>query len=180
MLRLGWKHADNILSRHGITLSLSGGEIIFEGSGILGNGSCLMTINGGKITFGKNFGITGNFTLGAETSITIGDNFSSSWDVRIFDTDFHDCLDLDTNQSVLKTIPIILGENCWICQGCMILKGSRIPAWSIVGAGSIVNKDFSGMPQHTLFIGQPVTPKEKRIQRTDLANYIQDDGWTIA
>jgi len=43
--------------------------------------------------------------------------------------------------------PIVIGDNCWIGTGCIILKGVTIGSGSIVAAGTTVTKS---VPPHSL------------------------------
>lgn len=178
MIKLGLKHSGNVLTCSGINLNLQSGELIFKGAGIMGNGCCIQTL-GGTIQFGKNFGITGDFTICSENKIDIGPNFSSSWDVSIYDTDFHDYIDVDTGNQMPKTLPIQIGSNSWICQRVTILKGTILPEWSVVAAGTVANKDFSKCLSYTVFAGVPAKAITKRIQRIDIARISQLKKWNI-
>jgi len=42
------------------------------------------------------------------------------------------------------SLPIVIGEGCWICTGSTILGGTRIGPRSIVAAGAVVRGDFPG------------------------------------
>ena len=91
MIKLGIRYSRNILQTTGIQIDLrSSGGIIFYGSGIMGCGSNIITRKEGIIEFGKNFGISGNFSVCSLSKIEIGNNLSCSWNVSIYDTDFHE------------------------------------------------------------------------------------------
>lgn len=122
MIKLGLQHAENVVNEQGVNIKMESGKIIFRGSGIIGNGSSIETM-GGTIDFGKNFGITGDFHIASKTLIQIGKNFSSSWDVSLYDTDFHDCINPSTGAIKPVSKPISIGDNVWICQQSLIMKG---------------------------------------------------------
>ena len=55
------------------------------------------------------------------------------------------------NQPLIKN-NVEIGEYCWIGEKVTILPGVNIGEWSIVGAGSIVNKSI---PPYSIAVGNP-------------------------
>ena len=45
-----------------------------------------------------------------------------------------------------------IGENCWIGEKVVILPGVKIGEWSIIGAGSVVNRTI---PAYSIAVGNP-------------------------
>ena len=45
-----------------------------------------------------------------------------------------------------------IGENCWIGEKVIILPGVTVGDWSIIGAGSVVNKS---VPPYSIAVGNP-------------------------
>ena len=180
MIKLGCQYSKNVLSSSvGIQIDLRTGKLLFNGSGIIGCGSNLITRKGGTIEFGKNFGISGNFSACAFQRIGIGNNLSCSWNVSIYDTDFHETADLETGCKFPMTNCVIIGDNCWLCQKSTILKGSCLPNWSIVGASALVNKNYKDYPPHNLFAGIPAKPLNKKIVRMDLKRITDVSNWNV-
>lgn len=145
MLKLGVKNENSVLTRTGICISNSG-KLIFKGSGVIGNGCSLTIGKDGILQMGKNFGITGNVSIHCHESINIGDFFSCSWNVSIDDTDHHKLMDVERNEEKEETKPITIGNNVWICQQVTMLKGSKLPDWTIVSSNSLVNKKYLTPP----------------------------------
>lgn len=52
--------------------------------------------------------------------------------------------------SIIK--PVVIGKNCWIGAGVIILPGVTIGDYSVVAAGAVVNKD---VPSGVLVAGVP-------------------------
>lgn len=52
----------------------------------------------------------------------------------------------------IKTSPVIIGRNAWVCSGSVILKGVTIGEGAVIGAGSVVTKDI---PAHSVAFGAP-------------------------
>ena len=115
----------------------------------------------------------GDFTLlnGAlimsDERIEIGSHVLVSWNVGIADSDFHpidaaqrriDTLALAPfykdrpPRPVLKTAPVIIGDNVWIGMNAVILKGVIIGENSIVAAGAVVSKS---VPPNVVVAGNP-------------------------
>lgn len=52
--------------------------------------------------------------------------------------------------------PIAIGPRSFVGTGCILLGGARLPACSVLGAGSVLNKAYEA--SHTLYAGQPARP----------------------
>ena len=48
--------------------------------------------------------------------------------------------------------PTAIEDDCWLGEGCMVLKGVRVGRGSIVGAGAVVNRD---VPPYHIVVGAP-------------------------
>jgi Acetyltransferase (isoleucine patch superfamily) len=182
MLRIGLRTSGLHLSNSGISINIKkGGCLIFKGPGYMGNNSAIEIQQNGNIIFGKNFGITSTFKIASRKSITIGDNFSSSWEVNIFDTDFHALYDTNNDIFIDQDDNVYIGNDVWLCQRVTILKGSFIPTRSIIASNSLVNRSFEGMPLNSLYAGLPakliksgLTRKEFRLfEISEMKNIIE-------
>ena len=117
MIKLGCQYSKNVLATTGVQIDLRTGGLVFNGAGIMGCGSNVITRKGGTIVFGKNFSVSGNFSICAFQKIEIGNNLSCSWNVSIYDTDFHETIDFETGKKELPmTRSVVIGNNCWLCQ----------------------------------------------------------------
>ena len=90
------------------------------------------------LSVGNNICINGNTTICCAQEINLGSNTLVSWDCIFMDTDFYKIY--SANKEINQNTPIIIGENTWIGCRVSILKGCRIPAGSVIAAGSVVNK----------------------------------------
>lgn len=70
--------------------------------------------------------------------ISVGESclFASAVDVR--NGDSHSIIDVASGGRLNAAADVVIGEHVWLGARVMVLKGSRIAANSIVGAGSIV------------------------------------------
>lgn len=97
----------------------------------------------GKLTWRSNSGANGALIY-CNNSITIGEHVNIGGGTRIYDTDFHpiDWHDRRTDSSKTKTAPVVIEDDVFIGTGCIIGKGRRIGARSMIAAGSVVVKDI--------------------------------------
>ena len=100
---------------------------------------------------GKGCNICDNITTNEPYLIEIGDNVTTSAGVTFVTHD----------NSVSKVIPnctdifgkIVIGNNCFLGSGCMILYGVTIPNNVIVAAGSVVTKSID--QENVIVAGNP-------------------------
>lgn len=114
------------------------GEIVFRGKTHFGQGTRIT--NTGKMIFGTNFGISANTSIICEKEIIFGDNVLISWDVLIMDSDMHQIMQNEKCINPPKQISI--GDTCWIGCRSTILKGTRLPANTIVASGSVISCSY--------------------------------------
>ena len=118
----------------------------------------LKVIGVGLIKIGNNVGIScASFV--ANTSIKIGDLVLIGAGVKIYDTDFHSLnkderFDIGAKQVNVCTKKIMIGNDCFIGAGTIILKGVQIGDNVIVGANSVVTKNLEG---NAIYAGNPAT-----------------------
>ncbi len=83
--------------------------------------------------------------------IEIGNNTAIGRNVKIMDSDFHIIKD-ENDKTINPSKPIHIGNNVWIGDSSIILKGVTINDGAIVAAGSIVTRD---VPSNTIVAGNP-------------------------
>lgn len=104
----------------------------------------LTRLPGAVIKIGDNVGISGA-TIYARNRIEIGSNTNIGGNVKILDNDFHPvdpAERLADNKEAIGTLPVHIGENCFIGCNVLILKGSKIGNNCVVGAGAVVSGSF--------------------------------------
>jgi len=109
----------------------------------------------GSIKLGKNVAFNTNVHINSSVggNIFIGDNVLIGPNV-IFRTANHnfDKPDIPINQQGHNIKDIIIEDNVWIAANCVIIGGITIKKGSVVGAGSVVNRDVE---PNTLAAGTP-------------------------
>ena len=141
---------------------LRGGARVDMGSGFRTGYRCRIETFGGtddlatKLYIGKNCHIGDDVHIAAAEQVKIGDNclFAS----HIF---VSDCSHGDTTHSApvqhpelrpLISKPTTIGDNVWVGENVSILMGATIGTGCIVGANSVVNKEF---PDYCIIAGTP-------------------------
>ncbi len=97
-----------------------------------------------RIKLSKNvissFARSGGCYIQALNGIEFGDNSMFAPGVNIISADH----ELNNFRKWKKEKKIIIGNNCWIGAGAIILPGVRLGNNTIVGAGAVVTKSFPG------------------------------------
>jgi len=109
---------------------------------------------GAELTIGAGDGFSG-VSIYCSLRIEIGPNLNCGGNVSIWDTDFHP-LDAEARRvhdvPKIKRAPIEIGPDVFIGAQSIILKGTRIGARSVIGAGSVVSGD---VPADEIWAGNP-------------------------
>lgn len=71
-------------------------------------------------------------------------------------------------QGYVPSPPVEIGDNVWIGQRAIILPGRKIANGSIIGAGSVVTKDFE---PNRVIAGNPARVVRNRYENDDPDNY---------
>ena len=109
---------------------------------------------GPKIFIGNGCIILFRFQCNAAKSVKIGDNVLIASNVFITDSDH--IVEPNgipvTKSKNLKYSPVVIGNNCWIGQNVVILKGVTIGDNCVIGANSVVVKDVE---DNSIVAGNP-------------------------
>lgn len=106
----------------------------------------------------------GTFVMrGDRTSIIFGNGCMLSFHVSARAADSHGIFDVDTTEFVNPPQSIVVGPHVWAAEGVSILKGVKVGAGSILGAGALVTKDI---PEMSLAVGAPAKVIRERVSWT--------------
>lgn len=101
-------------------------------------------VSGMKIGAGTHFAI-GTVVIDAYTNnVSIGERCSIGAYVTLMSATGPDNSVLSKHpgiQSAIKTAPIVIGDDCWIGSGAIVMPGLSIGARAVVGAGAVVTKN---------------------------------------
>lgn len=130
------------------------------------NGANIVVGRQGRMSIGDGVLINAKSLVYSNMQVDIEDNVRISWNVQIMDSDFHFVYNDNNNSIKYCSAPIVIGRNCWIGSYTMVCKGSKIPQYSILSSGSLINKDFSYLESKgNLFVGRPAVLKQTGIYR---------------
>jgi acetyltransferase-like isoleucine patch superfamily enzyme len=136
-----------------------GAVLIFEGKAGLSAGNSVC-VDGGICRIGNGFSTNKNCFIACSKGMTIGDDVTLGWDVKIRDNDGHTIIDQTTGvRSESKEVRI--GSHVWLCAYTDVLKGSVIPDESVVAYGSLVTKAFE--KTNSLIGGSPAKVLKENI-----------------
>ena len=108
-----------------------------------------------KIIIGKDFSCREvNLSVTeANTEIIIGNDCMFSSRIYIINADSHVIIDNKSKKLINEPKSIYIGNHVWLGRGATLLKGTRLPDNSIVGAASVVTKSFS--ESNVIIAGNP-------------------------
>ncbi len=119
---------------------------------IVGNDVTLSASKKAELIIGDNVGIGNRCQIVCHKRISIGDGTILAPNVLIYD---HNHI-FDSNGGVRQREfddgEVIIGNNCWLGAGCIILKDVHIGDKSVIAAGSVVTKD---VPANCVVGGNP-------------------------
>ncbi len=106
---------------------------------------------GFNISIGENFYTNHNVTILDGARVTFGDNVFIAPNC-VFSTAGH-ALDSELrNRGLEIALPITVGDSVWIGANTAVLPGVTIGSNTIIGAGSVVNRDI---PEGVIAVGNP-------------------------
>lgn len=118
---------------------------------------CITQYAGNKyhpsLVFGNDISVEQNFHITCVNKIVVGRGCMISYNVGIQDSDHSvDSIDVDFKMQKLKVKSVIIGDNCFIGAGAVILAGTELGANCVVGANSVVRGIF---PSNSVIAGNP-------------------------
>ncbi|MBQ9848135.1 MAG: sugar O-acetyltransferase [Clostridia bacterium] len=106
---------------------------------------------GKNVKIGKKVYANFNLTLVDDGEIIIEDNVMIAPNVTV-DTGTHPISPELREQVYQYNLPVVIKRNAWIGAGSIILPGVTIGENSVIGAGSVVNRDI---PDNVVAVGVP-------------------------
>lgn len=120
----------------------------------------------GKIVIGDYCLIAPGVRISSGKSIRLGDNCMLAANVSITDSDWHGVY--NRIRPFRCTEPVEIGNNVWLGEGAIVLKGVTIGENSVIGAGSVVTKSI---PANVIAAGNPakiiktINPNKRMLKR---------------
>lgn len=107
-----------------------------------------------ELILGRSAGITSRHFVDCNGGVYIGD-FTTVAGIR--SQILTHSIDIYTNSQIAK--PIRIGKYCFIGTGCIMLPGSSLPDYSVLGGGSVLVKSYD--EAGWLYAGSPARPIKK-------------------
>lgn len=141
MIKIGQSN-DSPCSSGGGTEITNHSIIKFNGKADIGCGCKILVYNKGEIVFGKNFRMNNQNFIGCCNNITFGEFVNIAHQTQIFDTDFHYLFNLKSKSTKNNNMPVYIGSYSWIGNRVTIMKGTKIPDYSIIASNTLLNKKY--------------------------------------
>lgn len=158
MIRLGFSEV-SVYPNSGIIFENHGGTVCFRGRCIIGNNSAVSVGDKGELTLGEHVEASTSCKIICYDHIDIGERTRLGWDCLVMDTDFHSLKYADGHKS-RGHYPIVIGPDCWIGNGCHIMKRSVVAPRNVVAAGTCLQGPVTDKPD--CLIASQATPYVKR------------------
>lgn len=112
----------------------------------IGSNSRLVAVGGGELEVDDNTFFNSNCIVVARNKIKIGENCAFGPNVCIYDHD-HDFNKNGKIDGAYKLGNVVIGNNCWIGAGAIILRDTIIGDNCVLGAGAVVKGEI---PENSL------------------------------
>lgn len=161
MIVFGGKH-EIVVSSNVPTRIYNSGKIIFNGEAKFARGINIMVRKNGELSIGNNFSIGSLSKIICFRKIIFNENVLISWEVQIFDTDFHFII---SEEKIADNCgEVIVSDSVWIGSRCTILKNTILPDNAIVGSDSLCSGNyFSKYGNSILLVGTPAKVLKKNV-----------------
>lgn len=164
IVKIGGRSSD-IFPRQETVMSIKG-TAIFKGQTEIGNGASFVVLKDAQTIMGNKVRIGAYSKLYCAKSITFGNEIGLSWECQIFDTNFHDMVDISSGKFSEQTSSVTIGSYNWFGNRCNIMKGTITPNNIIVASNSLLNKDYRAfIEEHSLLAGTPAKVIRTGIKR---------------
>ena len=104
-----------------------------------------------ELIMGKESAITKNHHIDCTNYIHIGDFVTIAGYSSQFLTH-----SIDIYESRQDSHPIEIGDYCFVSTGVRVLGGAKLPAYSVLGAGAVLNKAYT--KERMIYVGVPAVP----------------------
>lgn len=155
---------------------LNQGTIIFRGCGTIGTGNKIRVATNSTLDIGSDFKITDMVNIGCYSNITIGNRTRIVHRCQVLDANYHYIANFSKGIVPKWKHPIIIGNDCWICNSSTVTGGAIIPDTTIVASNSLVGKSYINIEPNSIIGGTPakfITTGVRRINNKKYEREIQ-------
>lgn len=121
----------------------------FKGEAHFNYGGNIEVFHGAHLSIGGHFISNTNFVCVCAESVDIGANVSFGRDCVVRDNNGGHSI---ARRGYKNCHPVIIGQHCWITEGCTLLPGTKLGVGVIVAAKSVVR---SSIPAFSMAMGYP-------------------------
>ena len=164
MIRFGFLNEDFVVAKKcGINLCLDGILRLGKNNRIA-PGVTIRIYSDGILTLRNNVAVGFNTKFFCMKEIVVDSDTRIGFEGIITDTTFHYMRNIETKKLYELTSAVHIGSHNWIGARSYIMKGCRLPDYTIVSAGSFCNKKYD-FPKYCLIAGAPAQLKREKIYR---------------
>jgi acetyltransferase-like isoleucine patch superfamily enzyme len=149
---------------NGITWENHGGIVVFRGNCRFGGDSYISVGPLGKLDIGHHFAATAGLKLICYYNITFLPFVLFGWDCLCMDTNFHTLYDMEKNEFLPASGPIVIGEYNWFGTGCKVMHSVTTPERCIFGMGTTVTRNCV-KKSYCVMGGSPVQILRENVMR---------------
>ena len=118
-------------------------KLIIKDNSYISDYTRIIVHDNSKLIIEKNVYISINSIISSNSEVIIGEDTQIAHNVTILDTNkVFDNVNIKIREQGYISKPIVIGEDCWIAAGVIVLPGVTLGRHCIVGANSVVNKQF--------------------------------------
>lgn len=154
MIRIGFNYEKDTLRKGVVELHISG-VLEFKGYAQIAKDCFMYVGKNGHCTVGNMVGIASRSKLMCDTSITIGAWTRISAESQIYDTDFHEFVNIDTQSTYPMTGNVTIGSHNFIGYRVSIKKNTHTPDYCTVASNSLCATNYESLGTHILLGGVP-------------------------
>lgn len=119
-----------------------------------------------QLVVGEHSAITNRHLIDCTDSVTIGDfSIFAGFQSQVLSHS------IDFINSKQLSLPIKIGDYCFVGTNCVLLGGSSLPDYSVLGAKALLNKNFN--ESYYLYGGVPAKPIKILSQKSQYFNRIR-------
>ena len=155
------------------------GLLEINGSVQLGIDTKLYILEKGFLKFGQLNSFATKTQIICFNEVVFGDYVQSGGECVFVDTNFHDLVNLETNQKISRDGSIIIGSYNYIGIRTIIRSNTITPNHCMIASNSLCNKDYTIHGEKLLLAGMPINKIKKNIvrdwdnEKSDLEAYLK-------
>lgn len=141
------------------------GSIVFKGHVQFGKDYFIYVKENADLIMGHMSSLASNGKIICSNAIHFGDYARIGSESQIIDTNFHQMVDVLTNEKFPISAPIVIGNYNFISNRVTILSKTILPNFCTVASNSLCTKDYSSLNENSLIGGVPAKLIKSNISR---------------